>query len=487
MTFSDYGVFVLLVGAMTALGWKAGRGVDDAEGFFRAGGRVPWAVAGWSLVAAEVSVLTIVGLPAAAFRDDWTYLQFFLGAALARLVVAFVFVPAFFAAGSVTPYEWLGTRFGPWTRTAAAGAFVGTRLLAHSVRLLAACVAAGALLGWGPWPTLALFTAVALTGLARGGALSAAWTGAFQTGVVLLVGVLTIAFLLRRVDGGLGGVWSLAAAADKLRMADFGVAPWAPGFLARFFGEPAVFWVAVATGFVGSLAAFGADHEQTQKFLSVPDAASARKAVLLSLAGSFGVLFLYLAVGTLLFVYYKQNPGMALPDRVERVYAHFAVTAMPRVMRGLVLSAIVLATADAPLASLATSFVADLRRPFARPPLSAGSELGLARFSAAVFAAAAAALAALFAVVPGALSLAAKSGAVCAGPMAAVFAFGLLTPRGDDGEAFGAFAAASLLDLGLLALSELGALPASWNWIAAFGAVAAAAFLWGLSRPKRHP
>ncbi len=142
LTFSDYAVFVLLLGAMTALGWTAGRRVVDADGFFLGGRRLPWPAAGLALVAAEVSVLTVVGLPAAAFREDWTYLQFFLGAAAARVLVALVLVPALFAGGGVTPYAWLGARFGPWTRTATAGAFIVTRLLGSSVRLLAACVAA---------------------------------------------------------------------------------------------------------------------------------------------------------------------------------------------------------------------------------------------------------------------------------------------------------------------------------------------------------
>jgi Na+/proline symporter len=485
LTFSDYAVFVLLLGGMTALGWKTGGSVDDADGFFVGRRRLPWAAAGLGLVAAEVSVLTVIGLPAAAFREDWTYLQFFAGAAAARALVALVLVPLFFKSGATTPYEWLGSRFGPWTRSAAAGAFVVTRLLGSSVRLLAACVAAGVLLGWGPWPTLALFTAVALLGLARGGVTAAVWTGVFQTAVIILVGVLSILFLFRRVDGGLGGVWSLAGMAGKLRIADLGGSPLTPGYLARFFGEPPVFWGALLTGFVGSAAAFGTDHEQTQKFLATKDAEAARNAILLSIAGSLLVLLLYLSVGTLLFVYYKQNPGMALPERSESIFTHFAVTAMPRVMRGLVLTAIVMASIDAPLASLSSAFVTDLRRPFARPPLTKAAELGLARLAAGAFALASAALAVAFAAAPAALSLATKSGAVCAGPLAGVFALGATTARGGDEAAFGAFAAASLLDLGLLALSELGYLPVSWGWITAFGAVAAAAFLWSLARPAK--
>jgi len=486
LTAADYSIFALLLGAMTALGWRLGAGVADADDYFLAKRRLPWSAAGLALVAAEVSALTVVGLPAAAFRADWTYLQFFLGAAVARVLVALVFVPAFFAAGGETPYAWLGARFGPWTRTAAAGAFVGTRLLVSSVRLLAACVAAGFLLGWGPWPTLILFTAVALIALARGGAAAAVWTGAFQTVVILGAGALSILFLLRRVDGGIGGAWSLAAAAGKLRAFDFGGVPFAPGWLARVFGEPAPFFVAVLTGFVGSAGAFGTDHEMTQKLLATKDARAARDSLLLSIAGSLLVLAVYLAVGTLLFVYYKQNPGMALPDRADRILPHFAVTAMPGVMRGLILSAIVLASIDAPLASLSAAFVADLRRPFARPALSGAEELGLARASAAGFALASAALAALFALSPDALSSATKAGAVCGGPLLGVFGFGLATPRGGDAAAFGAFAAASVLDLGLLALSELGYLPAAWSWIVVFGAAAAFAFAWALSFPPKR-
>jgi Na+/proline symporter len=163
-----------------------------------------------------------------------------------------VFVPAFFRAGGATPYAYLGARFGPLTRAAGACAFLATRLLVSAVRLLALCVAAGALLGWGLWPALALFTVAGVAALARGGARAAVWTGAFQALVFLGVGALSILFLFHRADGGITAAWSLASAAGKLRALDFGAPPFRPGFLARFFGEPPVLWVAVLTGFFSS-------------------------------------------------------------------------------------------------------------------------------------------------------------------------------------------------------------------------------------------
>jgi SSS family transporter len=484
LTAADFAVFAVLLTAMTVIGWSVGEGTATPEAYFRGGRRMPWVAAALALIAAEVSSLTIIGVPATGFRDDWTYLQFFLGAIAGRVLVAFFFLPTFFRGGGDTVYAYLGERFGPRTRTAAAGAFVASRLLISGVRLLAASVAAGALLGWGPMPMLILFTAVALVALARGGAAAAVWTGAFQAAVFLGVGVLSAAYLLHRADGGLPAAMNVASAAGKLRFLDFGLSPLEPGFLQRFFSEPAVFWVAVVTGFFGSAAAFGTDHELTQKLYVVKDGRSARNVLLLSTAGSFLVLLAYLSIGTLLFVFYKQNPGLALPDRLDRIFPYFAATAMPRVLRGLVLSAIVMASIDAPLASLSTVFAIDLLRPF-RGAASPAEELRRARRAAAAFALILAALAALFAASEAALSFAFKAGGVASGPMLGVFLFGLAGQRRGDTAVAAAFVATAVVDLFLLVLSENGLLPISWSWLVVLGAVLAYALAWAFTRPGR--
>jgi solute:Na+ symporter, SSS family len=483
LTASDFLVFLALLGAMTALGWRAGERTASAEEFYRGGRRMPWLAAALALVAAEVSALTIIGLPATAFRGDWTFLQFFLGAAAARVLVAFVFVPAFFKDGGETIYAYLGERFGPMTRKAAAGSFVASRLLIAGVRLLAASVAAGALMGWGPLPTLILFTLVALVGLSRGGAAAAVWTGAFQAAVILGAGGLSALYLLHRADGGLPAVMNLVAAAGKLHWLDWGPSPLAPGFLERFFSDSSVFVVAVLTGFFGSAAAFGTDHELAQKLLVVKDSRESRGALLVSTAGSLLVLLTYLAIGTLLFVFYKQNPGLALPDRLDRIFPHFASTGMPRVLRGLVLSAIVMASIDAPLASLASVFMIDLRPAFLRAG-GAGGELQLARRCAAGFALILAALAAVFAVSDTALSVAFKAGGVTSGPLLGVFVLGLATKRRGDLPVVSALGAMVALNLFLLALSEHGLLPFGWSWLVLLGTLGTCGLAYAFTRPS---
>ncbi len=483
LTALDFFVFGLLLIGMAILGHMVGNRVEDSETYVRGNRKISWWAAGIALVAAEVSALTVVGLPAASFHGDWAYFQFFVGATIARAFVAVTVVPLLFKTGGITPYAWLETRFGPWTRVAGACAFITTRLCLSAVRLLAACVAAGALMGWGPAPMLVLLTVIVLVGLTRGGVVAAVWTGVFQTGIVVGVGILSILFFFRRVDGGLGGVWSLTSAADKLRIFDLGGSPLSLLFFKRLFGDPPIFWGALIAGFLGSTASFGTDHEMTQKIMSTPDVRSSIRAIAVSFAGSLAVIVLYLSVGTLLFVYYKQNPGMALPYRVDQIYAHFAVTAMPRIMRGLVLSAIVLASIDFPLASLSTVFSVDLRRRQTRVLTSPATELSSYRRAAVVFALLIAALAFVFASSPSALSSGFKFGAVFVGPILGIFLFGIVSPQGGDREALIAFLSAAVFDAILLTLAERGAWFFGWSWILPIGTSVSAGMAWWLSRP----
>jgi Na+/proline symporter len=481
LTASDYLLVGAVLAALCAVGWKTGARAASGDDYLLAGRRLPWPAAGLALTASEISALTVLGVAAYSFRADWTSLQLFVGAAAARVLVALLFVPAFHRSSGRTIYGVLGDRFGPRTRAASAAAFLAARLLVSAVRLLVACAAAGALLGWGFPPTLILLTAVSLVVLVRGGAEPAVWTGAIETGVVLGAGLLAAVFLLRRADGGFPAALHLAAAAGKLRVTDWGFSAPAAGFFARFMNDPSLLWTALLTGFVGSAAAFGADHELAQKLMVVPDDAAGRKALYLSIAGSAAVLLVYLSVGTLLWVYYKQNPGMALPDQLSRVLPNFALTVMPRIVRGAVLAAVLAAAVDSPLPSLSAVALDDLWRPFSRRAASAGRELRFARVSSVVFALALAGLAALFASSEAALSVAFKAGAAAAGPLLGLFLLALTSERGGDAEALAALGVSVALCAGLLWLGEGGLLPFGWSWLVPAGAAASYGVGWGLS------
>jgi solute:Na+ symporter, SSS family len=73
------------------------RGPSTITGdFFLARRRVPWWAACLSFLATEISAVTIISVPATAYSENWEYAQFFVGSSLAKLAVAFLFIPAFY-------------------------------------------------------------------------------------------------------------------------------------------------------------------------------------------------------------------------------------------------------------------------------------------------------------------------------------------------------------------------------------------------------
>src|SRR3989338_10801835 len=94
LAWQDYAVLLALIGSSLFLGIYLGRDEKDTRDFFLGGRRIPWWAAMLSFVATEISAMTIIGVPATTFREDWGYLQFFIGSAGARIPIPFLFLPA---------------------------------------------------------------------------------------------------------------------------------------------------------------------------------------------------------------------------------------------------------------------------------------------------------------------------------------------------------------------------------------------------------
>lgn len=484
----DAVVLIGTLGAMFVIAWLGGRDQKGTDDFFLGRGRVPWWAAMLSFVATEISAMTVIGVPAVAFRENWNYAQFFIGSAVARVMIAFVFIPAFYKYESTTIYEFLRDRFGPRSQYAASGFFFVTRLLASGVRLMAACVAVGVLLGWHIVPTIMLFTVVSVAYIAYGGIGSVVWTNVLQAVSFLGAGLLTCVFILRRVDGGTVAALQVAGEAGRLAVWNWGPAWTDAEFLRKFFTDANILWIAILNGFFGSMSAFGTDHEMTQKLLTVETRAESQKSVLLSIAGSFLTLMTFLAVGALLFVFYKQNPGFALPEKLDKIYPHFAATVMPGWLRGAVLTAIVMASIDSPLASLTAVFVNDLYRPLVNKTASQAHYLKVSRVCVAVFAVILAAIAYYFSHFDKMLWLAFKINGVTAGSLLGVFALGMLTKKGSDRANVAAMLIMAAVNAVLLWKIEAKEIALGWSWLlilGTFGTMALSVALGGVLDGKK--
>jgi SSS family solute:Na+ symporter len=472
LTWQDYSVLLVLLALLISVGFYSGREEKSTNDFFLGARKIPWWAAGLAFVAAEISALTLIAVPAIAYMENWEYAQFFIGDFLARVTIALLFIPAFYHYNCTSIYEFLNYRFGAETQIAGSILFFITRLMASGVRLMVACLAVSILIGWSIIPTILLFSIICILYVTWGGIKAIVWTNVIQGLTYIIAGTVAIAFLLTHIDGGAAAVVAIAGAAGKLKIFDWGPAlsvAGLPAFLRHLFTDPNLFVLATLNGFFGSMAAFGTDQESMQRLLTVETRRESQKTMLLTPIGSCLMMFIFLTVGACLYTFYAQHPGLPLPAKLDKIFPHFIEQAMPPFMRGLMLAALVMASFDTPLGSLTASFVTDIYRPVLFKSGTERHYLFVSRVCVVVFGVILGFIAYFFSHFDKFLWLAFKIGGVTYGSLLGVFLLGLLTKRRCNRVNVIAMTLAALGMLALLVLSEKDILPLGWTWLLLIG------------------
>src|SRR4051812_34422088 len=109
--FSDWTVIVAYLAAIIGLGVWFGKDQRTTRDYFLGSRTIPWWGIGFSIVAAETSALTVIGVPAMAYGGDIAFVQIIIGYVLARIVLAIVLVPHYFKGEIYSPYQLFGNTF----------------------------------------------------------------------------------------------------------------------------------------------------------------------------------------------------------------------------------------------------------------------------------------------------------------------------------------------------------------------------------------
>jgi SSS family solute:Na+ symporter len=306
----------------------------------------------------------------------------------------------------------------------------------------------------------------------------------------LAAGAATLVFLLAQIDGGIATVARVAGEAGRLSVVNWGPAPGDANFWRHIFIDPNIVWVAILNGFIGSMAAFGTDHDLMQRLLTVETRRESQLTLAVTPIGTLVTLAIYLGLGAGLYTFYATNPALPV-SRPDEILPHFVQQVMPGVLRGLMLSAIVLASIDSPLGSLSASFVTDIYRPLLVRGRSEEHYLAVARVAVVGFGLVLGLLAYAFSFFDKILWLAFKIAGVTFGSLLGVFLLGLLTRRPvKDGANVVAMVVMAAVNLGLLVLSETKVLPFAWSWLVILGTAGTMVLAVGLSswgRPAEAP
>jgi solute:Na+ symporter, SSS family len=358
MHYLDLGVIVAYLAFITWFGTHFRRSQKDLRDYVLGGRAAPWWAISLSIVSAETSTLTIVGTPALSFTGDLGFLQVVFGYLLARIVISVVLLPHYFRGEMFTAYELMRRRFGERVRRLTASIFLVTRALAEGVRVFAVSLVVSIVLGTGEIWSIAVIVVLTLVYTFEGGMTAVIWTDVVQMCLYVAGAAVSFFVILSHIPGGWNHVAAVAGAAGKFHLLDFSFRPaWA--FLAR----PYTFWAGLVGGCFLTMASHGTDQLMVQRLLSARDQRQSRTALLSSWAVIFIQFSLFLLIGILLFVYYRDT-GLQAPRLMDRIYPEFLWKNLAPGVAGITIAAILaaaMANLSAALNSLATTTVVDFR------------------------------------------------------------------------------------------------------------------------------
>ncbi len=156
----------------------------DVEGYFLANRSLPWWAVGLSVMATQLSAITLVGTTGQAYSDGLRFIQFYYGLPLAMVILCVTAVPFFYRAQVYTAYEYLEKRFDAKTRSLTSFCFLISRGLGVGVVIAAPSVILSIVLGWDEVTTIFVMGLSTTFYTMVGGVQAVTWTDVKQMIVI---------------------------------------------------------------------------------------------------------------------------------------------------------------------------------------------------------------------------------------------------------------------------------------------------------------
>ena len=346
---------------------------QDTREYFLGGRQMPvWAVA-ISVVATATSAATFIGAPQMAYMGDLTYLSANIATIIAVLLVAAFFIPVFYRRNVATVYELLEQQIGRPAKVAASWTFMIGRVFASGARIYIAAIPAALILFRDPHDAhlliaVGVLTMVGIFYTLVGGIRSVIWTDVIQLFIFVAAAGAALVVLVHRIPVGADEILHSLQhpgpdESSKLTVLDVGV-----GVGGVEFSKYYTLLTALTGLLLLNLAAYGTDHDMVQRMLTCRSAARGSLSAIVAIAVNLPIVFLFMAVGLLLYVFYQRPDLMGSaapvypPVESPKIFVSFILHEMPSGLTGLLMAglfAAALSSLNSALNAMGSTFVND--------------------------------------------------------------------------------------------------------------------------------
>ena len=309
MSAIDWGIIGLYLVWIVWDGIRLSKNTEKLEGYFLASKSLPWWAVGLSVMATQLSAITMVSSTGQGYADGMGLLQQYYALPIAMIIISVTFVPFFRNANVYTAYEYLEGRFDAKTRSFTAMLFLLSRGMSTGVVISAPAVVLSVMVGADVSTICVLLAVPTAIYTMYGGVQAVAWTDVKQ--MYLIVGGLlaaAVALVVGLPDTvSVGDALHIAGSAGRLQAFNFSTDP-----SVRF-----TFW----TGTIGALflflSYFGTDQSQVQRYLTAKSVDEARTSLFMSAYWKIPLQALVMIIGVLMFVFYLFTPPPMLFNNVH--------------------------------------------------------------------------------------------------------------------------------------------------------------------------
>ena len=282
---------------------------NELEGYFLGGRSLPWWAVGLSVMATQLSAITMIGTTGQGYNDGMRFLQFYYALPIAMILLSVTLVPFFHNAHVYTAYEFLERRFDAKTRAFTSLLFLLSRSMSLGVVISAPAVVLSVAMGISVTNTVLLTALPTAVYTMFGGVQAVTWTDVKQMVLIVFGLVAAVVVLVAGLpdDVGLLPALRIAGAAGRLQTFDFSFD----------ITNQYTFWSGTIASLFLFCSYFGTDQSQVQRYLTTPSVDAARESLLMSAYWKIPLQALVLLVGVLMFLFFLYTPSPMLFNRVH--------------------------------------------------------------------------------------------------------------------------------------------------------------------------
>ena len=361
MSISDWvvlGSYILIVTTLGGLFYR--RRTSTSEYFLgsRSMSAVPVAI---SLVAADLSAITYMGVPAWCYSRNMELFLTTCAYLLAAPVVMRLFMPFYSRFNFYTGYEYLERRFDLKTRLLGSAIFLLTRGAHVAIVIYVPSLALSVITG------LPVYVCVLIMGVfttfytTLGGMKAVIWTDVLQFSVLVLGMVAIFGLSVARIPGGVLGAFQVAKQAGRLQLLNFSLNP----------RELTSVWATLFGGGTMVLSTFATDQAYLQRYFTTKSLREGQRSILMDALISIPVVLVLYLLGAVLYAFYHFHPArlQGLPH-LDAILPFFVVHELGGLFSGLIIASIFassMAVMSAGINALTTVTTVDIYRRLLQP------------------------------------------------------------------------------------------------------------------------